>query len=61
MAKEMEVSCHFIGKQLVCALPNHMMDVLLNVHTKIGEHTFMEDVYASSLKYRMWNSGLLDH
>ena len=45
MAKEMEVSCDFIREQLVCMLPNQMMDVLLKVHTKIGEHTFREDVY----------------
>ena len=54
----MEVSCDFIGKQLVCMLPNQMMDVLLKVHTKTGEHTFREDVYMCSLKYRMWNNQL---
>ena len=58
MAKEMEVSCDFVGKQLVCMLPNQMMDVLLKVHTKTGEHTFREDVYTCSLKYRMWNNQL---
>ena len=58
MAKEMEVSCNFVGKQLVCMLPNQMMDVLLKVHTKTGEHTFREDVFTCSLKYRMWNNQL---
>ena len=53
MAKEMEVSCDFIGKQLVCMVANQMMDMLLKVHTKTGEHTFREDVYTHSLKYRM--------
>ena len=54
----MEVSCDFIGKQLVCTLPNQTMDVLLKVCTKTGEHTFREDVYMYSLKYRMWNNQL---
>ena len=34
------------------------MDVLLKVHTKTGEHTFREDVYTCSLKYRRWNNQL---
>ena len=58
MAKEMEVSCDFIGKQLVFMLTNQMMGVLLKVHMKTGEHTFREDVYTCSLKYRMWNNQL---
>ena len=58
MAKEMEVSCDFIGRQLVCMLSNQTMDMLLKVHTKTGEHTFREDVYMHSLKYRMWNNQL---
>ena len=58
MVKEMEVSYDFVGKQLVCTLPNQTMDVLLKVHTKTGEHTFREDVYMHSLKYRMWNNQL---
>ena len=53
MAKEMEVSCDFVGKQLVCTLPNQMMDMLLKVSMKTGEHTFREDVYMHSLKYKM--------
>ena len=35
-----------------------MMDVLLKVHTKTGEHTFWEDVYMCTLKYRRWNNKL---
>ena len=58
MAKEMEVSCDFIEKQLVCMLPNQMMDILLTVCMKTGEHTFREDVYTHSLKYRMQNNQL---
>ena len=54
----MEASCDFAGKQLVCMLPNQMMDVLLKVHTKTEEHTFREDVYTHSLKYGMWNNQL---
>ena len=54
----MEVSCDFIGKQLVCTLPNQMMNVLLKVCTRTGKHTFREDVYTCSLKYRMWNNQL---
>ena len=58
MAKEMDVSCDFIENQLVCTLPNQMVDVLLKVHTKTGEHMFQEDVYAHTLKYRRWNNQL---
>ena len=54
----MEVSCDFIGKQLVCTLTNQMVGVLLKVCTKTGEHTFREDVYMHSLRYRMWNNQL---
>ena len=54
----MEVSCDFMRKQLVCMLPNQMMDMLLKVHTRTGEHTFREDVYTCSLKYRRWNNQL---
>ena len=54
----MDVSCNFIEKQLVCTLPNEMMDVLLKVHKKTGEHTFQEDVYTCTLKYRRWNNQL---
>ena len=44
MAKETEVSCDFMGKQLVCMLPNQTMDVLLKVCTKTGGciYTFIE-------------------
>ena len=34
------------------------MDVLLKIHTKTGEHTFWEDVYTHTLKYRRWNNQL---
>ena len=58
MAKEMELTCDFVRKQLVCTLPNQMIDVVLKVRTETGEHTFREDVYTRSLKYRMWNNQL---
>ena len=58
MAKEMDISCDFVGKQLVCMLPNQMMDMLLKVRAKTGKHIFREDVYTHSLKYRMWNNQL---
>ena len=34
------------------------MDVLLKVRTRSGEHTFQEDVYTRTLKYRRWNNEL---
>ena len=58
MAKEMNVSCDFTEKWLVCTLPNQTMDVLLKVRTKTGEHTFWEDVYMCTLKYHRWNNQL---
>ena len=58
MAKEIDVSCNFTEKQLVCTLPNQTMDILLKIHTKTGEHTFQEDVYTCTLKYRRWNNQL---
>ena len=58
MAKEIDVSCDFIEKWLVCKLPNQTMDVLLKIRMKTGEHVFREDVYTHSLKYRMWNNQL---
>ena len=54
----MNVSCNFIEKQLVCTLPNQMMDVLLKITTKTGECTFQEDVYMHTLKYCRWNNQL---
>ena len=45
MVKEMNMTCNFLTKQLVCELPEQAMDVLLKVRTKTGEHTFREDVY----------------
>ena len=36
MAKEMNVTCDFVEKQLVCELPEQMKDVLLKIRTKTG-------------------------
>ena len=58
MAKEMNVTCDFIQHNLTCTLPENMMDVLLKVCTRLGEHTFREDVYTRTLKYRRWNNEL---
>ena len=58
MAKEMNVSCDFVEHQLNCMLPANTMDVLLKVRMKTGEHTFREDVYTRTLKYRRWNNEL---
>ena len=54
----MNVSCDFVEHQLNCVLPANKMDVLLKVRTKSGEHTFREDVYTRTLKYRRWNNEL---
>ena len=58
MAKEMNISCDFVEHQLNCVLPANTMDVLLKVRMKSGEHTFREDVYTRTLKYRRWNNEL---
>ena len=58
MAKEINVTCDLLTKQLVCELPYQTMDVLLKVRIKTGEHTFREDVYTLTLKYRRWNNDL---
>ena len=58
MAKEMNVSCKFLAHNLTCMLPDNTMDVLLKVRTKSGEHTFREDAYMRTLKYRRWNNEL---
>ena len=58
MAKEMNVRCNFLENNLMCILPKHTMDVLLKVRTRSGEHTFQEDVYTRTLKYRRWNNEL---
>ena len=55
MAKKIEVNCNFMAKQLVCRLSSGMMD-MLKIRTKLGEHTFREDIYTRSLKYRMWSN-----
>ena len=54
----MNVSCDFIEKKLNCVLPDNTMDVLLKVQTRSGEHTFREDIYTRTLKYRRWNNEL---
>ena len=48
----MNVTCDFLAKWLVCELPEQTMDVLLEIRMKTGEHTFREDVYTHTLKYR---------
>ena len=58
MAKEMNVTCNFIQHNLTCTLPENTMDVLLKVCTRSGEHTFREDVYMRTLKYRRCNNEL---
>ena len=58
MAKEMNVTCDFLEHKLNCVLPTNMMDVLLKVRMKMGEHIFREDVYTRTLKYRRWNNEL---
>ena len=58
MAKEMNVKCDFLENNLTCVLPEHTMDVLLKVKTKSGEHTFWDNVYTRTLKYRRWNNEL---
>ena len=58
MAKEINITCDFIEKLLVCELPEQTMDVLLKIWTKTGEHTFREDVYTHILKYPRWNNQL---
>ena len=58
MAKEMSVSCDFLEHNLTCVLPENTMDVLLKVRTISGEHTFREEIYTRTLKYRRWNNKL---
>ena len=58
MATEMNIMCDFLNNNLTCVLPEHTMNVLLKVRTKSGEHTFREDVYMRTLKYRRWNNEL---
>ena len=58
MAKQMNVSCDFPTSQLTCELPEHMMDMMLKVRMRTGEHTFREDMYMHTLKYRRWNNKL---
>ena len=58
MAKEMNITCDFVEKWLVCELPEQAMDVLLKIRTKTGEYTFREDVCTCTLKYCRWNNQL---
>ena len=58
MAKEMSVTCDFLNNRLTCELPEHTVDVMLKVKMRMGEHTFREDVYTCSLKYRRCNNEL---
>ena len=58
MAKEMNVTCDFLEHNVTCVIPENTMDVLLIVRTRSGEHTFREDVYTRTLKYRRWNNEL---
>ena len=58
MAKEMNVRCNFLENNLTCVLLEHTVDILLKVRTRSGEHTFQEDVYTRTLKYRRWNNKL---
>ena len=54
----MNVNCDFLSSHLTCELPEHTMDMMLKVQTRTGEHTFREDVYTHTLKYRRWNNEL---
>ena len=58
MAEEMNVHCNFLGNNLTCVLPEHTIDVLLKVQTRSVDHTFREDIYTRTLKYRRWNNEL---
>ena len=58
MAKEVSVTCDFIQHNLHCMLPENTMDFLLKVRTRWGEHTFREDIYTRTLKYRKLNNEL---
>ena len=58
MAKEMSVSCDFLEHNITCVLQENTMDVLLKVRPKSREHTFREDIYTRTLKYRRWNNEL---
>ena len=59
----MEVSCDFVGKQLVCMLPNQIMDVLMKVCTKT-ESIHLGRMYICihlNIECGTINSDLLDH
>ena len=47
MAKEMNMSCDFLTNQLMCELPEQMMDVMLKVRTRNwGAHIQRRYLYA---------------
>ena len=52
MAKEMNVTSDILEHKLTCVLPKNTINVLLKVRTRSGEHTFREDIYTRTLKYR---------
>ena len=54
----MGITCDFIQHNLHCVLPENIMDILLKVCTRLGEHTFTEDIYTRTLKYRKLNNEL---
>ena len=54
----MKVHCDFLANHLTCDLPEYKIDVMLKVRMGTGEHTFREDMYMQTLKYRRWNNEL---
>ena len=46
----MNVHCDFLANCLTCELPLHLMDMMLKVRVRMGEHTFREDMYMHTLK-----------
>ena len=59
MAKEMSMNCNLLMKQLECELPEQMMDVLLKVRTRTGDHTFIPTHWSTEDGTMSLN--LLDH
>ena len=51
MVKEMSVTCDFIQHNLYCVLPENTMDILLKICTRLGEHTFREDIYTRTFNF----------
>ena len=50
--------CDFLTSSLTCTLSEYTMDMMLKVRMRLGKHTFREDVYRRTLKYRRWNNEL---